>query len=109
MEGLREPESRVFNCDCIEYMHSLPDNYFNLVIADPPYGGGNDKQLGEAKNRLHKGGVFEKYHQPTNRFCGGTWAQRYKLPTMRTEGDLRDTGGGRSSNVGYYTATRVFR
>lgn len=46
MERLREPESKVFNCDCIEYMHSLPDNYFDLIIADPPYGGGNDEQLG---------------------------------------------------------------
>lgn len=65
MERLREPESKVFNCDCIEYMHSLPDNYFDLIIADPPYGGGNDEQLG-ARNRFHKGGVFEKYHQPTD-------------------------------------------
>ena len=46
MERLREPESKVFNCDCIEYMHSLPDNFFDLIIADPPYGGGNDEQLG---------------------------------------------------------------
>ena len=42
MERLREPESKVFNCDCIEYMHSLPYNFFDLIIADPPYGGGND-------------------------------------------------------------------
>ena len=46
-------------------MHSLPDNFFDLIIADPPYGGGNDEQLG-ARNRFHKGGRFEKYHQPTD-------------------------------------------
>lgn len=49
MERLREPESKVFNCDCIDYMRSLPDKYFDLIIADPPYGGGNDEQLGGKK------------------------------------------------------------
>lgn len=34
--------SNVFNCDCVEYMRSLPDNAFDLAIADPPYGGAND-------------------------------------------------------------------
>lgn len=26
------------NCDCMEHMASVPDNYFDLCIADPPYG-----------------------------------------------------------------------
>ena len=30
--------SDVFNIDCMEYMRTLPDNYFQLAIADPPYG-----------------------------------------------------------------------
>lgn len=30
--------SEVYNCDCLEYMRSLPDKYFDLCIADPPYG-----------------------------------------------------------------------
>lgn len=30
--------SEVYNCDCLEYMKSLPDKYFDLCIADPPYG-----------------------------------------------------------------------
>ena len=28
----------LLNCDCMEYMASQPDNSFDLVIADPPYG-----------------------------------------------------------------------
>lgn len=28
----------MFNIDCMEYMRTLPDNYFQLAIADPPYG-----------------------------------------------------------------------
>lgn len=29
--------SEVYNCDCLEYMRSLPDKHFDLCIADPPY------------------------------------------------------------------------
>lgn len=32
------PISEVYNVDCLEYMRSLPDKYFDLCIADPPYG-----------------------------------------------------------------------
>lgn len=32
------PISEVYNGDCLEYMRSLPDKYFDLCIADPPYG-----------------------------------------------------------------------
>jgi len=27
-----------YNTDCIEFMKSLPDNYYDLAIVDPPYG-----------------------------------------------------------------------
>ena len=30
--------SEVFNCDCMEYMKTLPTGYFDLAIVDPPYG-----------------------------------------------------------------------
>ena len=29
--------SEVYNIDCMEYMKTLPDKYFDLLIADPPY------------------------------------------------------------------------
>jgi len=32
------PVSEVFNMDCMEYMKSIPDKYFELAIVDPPYG-----------------------------------------------------------------------
>lgn len=35
--------SEVYNCDCLEYMRSLPDKHFDLCIADPPYGMGNSR------------------------------------------------------------------
>ena len=30
--------SEVFNCDCMDYMKTIPANYFDLAIVDPPYG-----------------------------------------------------------------------
>ncbi len=27
-----------YNMDCMEYMRSLPDKYFDLAVVDPPYG-----------------------------------------------------------------------
>jgi len=30
--------NQVYNEDCLEFMKKLPDNYFDLIITDPPYG-----------------------------------------------------------------------
>ena len=43
----------LLNCDCMEYMATVPDKYFDLSIVDPPYGlerfkandGGNSKKI----------------------------------------------------------------
>ena len=46
--------SQVYNTDCLEYMKSIPDKFFDLCIADPPYG--LDKKSthgrGKLKNRI---------------------------------------------------------
>ena len=31
------PESIALNCDCMEYMRTLPDKSFDVIVADPPY------------------------------------------------------------------------
>ena len=53
---MKQPISQVFNGDCMEYMAGLPDKFFDLVIADPPYGifgeGGASPQ--------HSGGLKKK-------------------------------------------------
>jgi site-specific DNA-methyltransferase (adenine-specific) len=36
------PKSEAYNMDALEYMKGLPDKHFSLVIADPPYGGGDN-------------------------------------------------------------------
>jgi len=33
---------KMFNMDCMEYMRTVPDKYFDLAIVDPPYGIGRD-------------------------------------------------------------------
>lgn len=48
--------SKVYNCDCLEYMKSIPDNYFDLAIADPPYGIGASKPSKKPSNILQKNG-----------------------------------------------------
>lgn len=37
--------NEAYNVDCIEYMRSLPDGYFDLAVCDPPFGKGNDDTL----------------------------------------------------------------
>ena len=32
------PISEVYNMDCMDYMKSIPDKFFDLAIVDPPYG-----------------------------------------------------------------------
>ena len=66
-------KSEVYNTDCIEYMHTLPDNYFDIAVCDPPFGSANDDALiGGGKNDSTK----EEYSRDTttprwNRFQGG--------------------------------------
>lgn len=31
----------LYNADCMEGMKDFPDNFFDLAIVDPPYGGAN--------------------------------------------------------------------
>ena len=55
--------SNVFNCDCVEYMRSLPDNAFDLAIADPPYGGANNPTINGGGGRF--GQRFDRYKSIT--------------------------------------------
>ena len=51
------PISESFNCDCLQYMKTLPDNFFDLACVDPPYGDGLHAEEGGGK------GWFTKYNQ----------------------------------------------
>ena len=45
--------SEVHNIDCVEFMRGLPDKYFNLVIADPPYGIGHSTIAGKQSGKQY--------------------------------------------------------
>lgn len=30
--------NEAYNCDCMDYMKTLPDNAFDLAVVDPPFG-----------------------------------------------------------------------
>lgn len=54
--------SEVYNMDCMEYMKSIPDKFFELAIVDPPYG------IGEDWKKRNKGASFKKHLTKTNQF-----------------------------------------
>ena len=87
-------QSNVFNCDCVEYMKTLPDGYFDLCIADPPYGDAKGDTIGGGifkSGRKVRGEIQEILPSNWKRFSGGTWAERYRKPIMPTEGGSPDT------------------
>ena len=56
------------NTDCVDVMQIIGDKKIDLVLTDPPYGGGCNAGVG---------GVFKKYEKQINR-TGGTWQLKYK-------------------------------
>jgi len=49
----------LLHCDCMEYMATVPDKYFDLAIVDPPYGIG-DKFKGGKTGKMNFNEVVEK-------------------------------------------------
>ena len=47
-----KPRIELLNVDCMEYMASVPDKYFDLAIVDPPYGLGDRLIKGGAKGGM---------------------------------------------------------
>lgn len=45
-----------YNMDCMEYMRSLPDKYFDLAVVDPPYGIGITGAHPSTHTRIVSGG-----------------------------------------------------
>lgn len=58
-EEQNHPQSKVILGDCVQYMHTLADNAFDLAIVDPPYG----DAAGSYKRGQRFGGRFCRYFQ----------------------------------------------
>lgn len=68
-----KPTSLVFNTDCLDYMKDLPDKFFELAIADPPYGikdaGGQTGGSGKLKGRVFNNGYIDRWDKaPSQEF-----------------------------------------
>ena len=67
MNGNIKPTSLVYNVNCLEYMRSLPDKYFDLTIADPPYGiGASEMTMGSGKHKQYTKGKGWDNQPPSN-------------------------------------------
>ena len=61
--------NQIHNMDCLEFMKQVPDNYFDLVLTDPPYGinmanlmakeGGKQTGVAAAKRKIYKCGDWD--------------------------------------------------
>ncbi len=49
----------LLHCDCMEYMATVPDKYFDLAIVDPPYGIG-DKFKGGKTGKMNFNEIPDK-------------------------------------------------
>jgi site-specific DNA-methyltransferase (adenine-specific) len=45
-EDMNKKMGAIHNEDCLSFMKQVPDNYFDLVLTDPPYGIGMDGKVG---------------------------------------------------------------
>jgi site-specific DNA-methyltransferase (adenine-specific) len=51
---------QLLNCDCMEYMESLPVNAFDLAIVDPPYGIERFQKKGSVMLNAEQMGEWDK-------------------------------------------------
>lgn len=54
-------ESIALNIDCMEYMATLPDKYFDLAIVDPPYGIGESGASNHTRSKLAKAKNYKPF------------------------------------------------
>ena len=79
--------------DCMDFMRGKPDNYYDLAVVDPPYGGGGKEERPFQEAQAASDG-FLADTEPDNgdtrntrgRFArykctrtGGTWASKYSF------------------------------
>lgn len=68
--------NKITCADCMDILKQLPDKCIDLVLTDPPYGGGG-KDCWAGKERSRFGGRFDKYHIQATR-TGGSWSKKYQ-------------------------------
>ena len=54
-------KSIALNIDCMEYMATVPDKYFDLAIVDPPYGIGESGASNHTRGKLAKAKNYKPF------------------------------------------------
>lgn len=52
------PVSETYLMDCMDYMRTIPDKYFDLAVVDPPYGIGEDGKKNHSRSVLAKSRLY---------------------------------------------------
>jgi len=52
----------LLNIDCMEYMKTVPDKYFDLAIVDPPYGIGESVKTNHTRGKLAKAKNYKPFY-----------------------------------------------
>lgn len=97
-------EQIALNCDCMEYMRTVPDKYFDLACVDPPYGDASQSVNAEREREsrpprsgnsaTRRGDSADATIGRTNTTSarvsrtGGTWAAKYQTGGIFDE-DIR--------------------
>ena len=64
---MKHPISETHNMDCMDFIRGLPDKFFDLVIADPPYGIGQGGSKIESRSFLKTGQRNAKFDRRNGR------------------------------------------
>lgn len=94
-------EQIALNCDCVEYMRTVPDKYFDLACVDPPYGDASQAVNVERATPPRSGNSATRREDSADAAIGrtnttsarmsrtgGTWAAKYQTGGIFDE-DIR--------------------
>ena len=63
----------IMNVDCIDYMRTVPDKFFDLAVVDPPYGINADKMQNKAANSRIKARKYSKAGRGWKKYKETEW------------------------------------
>lgn len=90
------PEQLAYNIDCMEYLKTVPDKYFDLAVVDPPYGDCSQAVKVERERErgretvIRTGGLCQKQE----------WALRRAVCTLLPRSSVRAERGRRNIKSG---------
>jgi site-specific DNA-methyltransferase (adenine-specific) len=81
--NISEIENKIINADCMDILKKLPDKSIDLILTDPPYGGGGCDAWKGKSAQGSEGGLINTISR-----TGGTWSMKYQKGGM-FDNDIR--------------------